>query len=71
MTETEIERLAELISIKTSEKYLVIAEKLMKGKIQLHYSECEVKRFTPVKIGILAILTSAATLLGKWFLSKL
>ncbi len=49
MENIEIERLAELISIKTSEKYLEITKEFTKTQIYLHAAKCEAKKFVSLK----------------------
>lgn len=56
MENKEIERLAELISIKTSEKYLVITEKSIATQIRLHAAQCEAKKFVSIKNFVSGIL---------------
>jgi len=56
MENREIERLAELISIKTSEKYLKITKDFVDTQIQLHSARCEAKKFASVKNFVSGIL---------------
>ena len=56
MENIEIERLAELISIKTSEKYLEITKDFTKTQIYLHAAKCEAKKFGSIKNLVSGIL---------------
>jgi len=56
METQEIERLAELISIKTSEKYLKITKEFIDNQISLHSAQCEAKKFTAIKNLVSGIL---------------
>ena len=56
MENKEIERLAELISIKTSEKYLKITKEFIDNQIKLHSAQCEAKKFVSIKNFISGIL---------------
>ena len=56
MENKEIERLAELISIKTSEKYLAVTKEFIDTQISLHAAQCEAKKFVSVKNFVSGIL---------------
>ena len=75
MTNREVETLAELVALKTTEamkeSVLVITEKMIADKVELHSSQCEVGRLTTVKTTLIMLLTSSVTLFGRWILSKI
>lgn len=56
MENKDIERLAELISIKTADKYLEITKDFVANAIRLHAAQCEAKKFVSIKNFISGIL---------------
>lgn len=56
MENKDIERLAELISIKTADKYLEITKEFIDNQIRLHSAQCEAKKFTSIKNLVSGIL---------------
>ena len=75
MTTKEVETLAELVAIKTTEAMkeciLDITKEMIADKVALHSAQCKVGRLTAAKTGLIMLLTSSVTLFGRWFLSKL
>lgn len=70
MTEREIERLAELVSIKTSEKYLQISKEVIHEGIALHSAQCEAKKFGKLKSFLSAIGGGIIVSAISWFSKK-
>lgn len=70
MENKEIERLAELISIKTAEKYLEITEKYTNTQIRLHAAQCVAKKFVAVKNLVSGILGGVVVGLIIWLIKK-
>ncbi|MCK9519882.1 MAG: hypothetical protein M0R06_03295 [Sphaerochaeta sp.] len=56
MTEQQMNQLAELISIKTSERYMVIVKEHVATQIELHAANCAAKKYTWVKNLVSAII---------------
>ena len=70
MTEREIERLAELISIKTSEKYLIISKQAMAQAIEIHAIQCQVGKYRKITALISAVIGGALMAGLNWFMRK-
>lgn len=70
MENKEIERLAELISIKTSEKYLKITKEFIDNQIKLHAAQCEAKKFASIKNFISGILGGIVVGAIIWLIRK-
>lgn len=70
MENKEIERLAELISIKTSEKYLVITKEFIDNQISLHSAQCEAKKFASIKNFVSGILGGAVVGVIIWLVKS-
>ena len=70
MTEREIERLAELISIKTSEKYLVISKECMRQAIDIHVINCQVGKYKKITAFISALIGGIIVTLVNWFIRR-
>jgi hypothetical protein len=70
MTEREIERLAELVSIKTNEKYLQIAKEIIHEGIILHSAQCEAKKFGKLKSFLSAVSGGVIVASISWLLRK-
>jgi len=71
MTEREIERLAELISIRVNEKYLAITRTLIDEKIQTHKLECEAGKFSKVMGIVFAVIGGTVVAMVNWALRKI
>jgi hypothetical protein len=56
MSDREIETLAELISIKTADRYLVVTKELIAKEIKMHATTCENGKFKKVATAIAAIV---------------
>ncbi len=65
LSEHDVERIAELFSIKTSERYLQITEKLIDNKLQLHAATCKKGNCGEATRAIKAIIGVIVTI-GKW-----
>ena len=70
MTEREIERLAELVSIKVSERYLLISKELVKSEIRLHVVSCAAGKFSKIMGIACAVIGGSAVALVNWILRK-
>ena len=70
MNDHEQEKLAELIAIKVSEKYLIITEKHVSTQIKLHKAECTVGKCSKVISVISAIFCGVCVALFSWFIKK-
>jgi len=70
MENREIERLAELISIKTSEKYLTITKEFIDNQIKLHSAQCEAKKFTSVKNFVSGIIGGIVVGFVIWIIKR-
>lgn len=71
MTEREIERLAELISIKTSEKYLMISKESIKQAIEVHVANCQAGKFQKITALFSAVVGGIFVAIASWLLRKL
>ena len=70
MENKEIERLAELISIKTSEKYLAVTKEFIDTQIRLHSAQCEAKKFMAIKNLVSGILGGIVVGVIIWLIKK-
>lgn len=70
MTEREIERLAELVAIKVSERYLLINKAGMKAEIALHRAECKAGKFTKLMGVAYAIVGGVVVAVINWLLAR-
>ena len=70
MTEREIERLAELVSIKVSERYLLISKELVKNEIVLHVAQCKAGKFSKLMGVVCAVIGGSAVAIVNWILRK-
>ena len=70
MTEREIERLAELISIKTSEKYLIISKEVIKNALEIHVYECQVGKYRKITAVISAVIGGGLVTAVNWLTKK-
>lgn len=70
MTEREIERLAELVSIKVSERYLLISKELVRSEINLHVVSCAAGKFTKIMGVVCAVIGGSAVALVNWIIKK-
>lgn len=70
MTEKEIETLAELISIKTADRYLKVTREIIGTELKLHSSTCEVKKYRKVAAAVSAIIGGVIVACVSWFLNK-
>ncbi|MDD5328336.1 MAG: hypothetical protein PHY02_11090 [Phycisphaerae bacterium] len=74
MDSREIETLAELISIKTAEKYMEITKQYIQKEIALHEANCTVKKDartkTTVSNVITGIVVGAIVAVVDWFIKK-
>ena len=66
MDDKEIETLAELISIKTSEKYLNITKEFTETQIALHSAQCEARKYKGLKNLLSGMLGAVIVLLADW-----
>jgi hypothetical protein len=65
MSDKEIETLAELISIKTADRYLVVTKELIAKEIKMHATTCENGKYKRVATAISALIGGGiATLLN-------
>ena len=71
MTEKEIERLAELISIKTSERYLQVTKDMILNEIRAHSFECEARKYGKFKVFISSIVGGSIVALINWIIRRL
>ncbi|MDD5459412.1 MAG: hypothetical protein PHF37_08485 [Phycisphaerae bacterium] len=70
MTRDEIETLAELIAIKTNDRYLEIVEKIIANEITSHSSRCEVNKYRKTASVISAIFGGIIVAVVDWILKK-
>lgn len=70
MTEKEIERLAELVAIKVSERYLVISKDVVKHAIQSHKFECRAGVFSRTMGVVCAVIGGCVVALFNWIIRK-
>lgn len=70
MTEREIERLAELVAIKVSERYLMISKEQMKNAIRTHHAECAAGKFSKLMGLVFAVIGGTAVAVVNWILKK-
>lgn len=68
MTEGEIEKLAELIAIKTSERYLKITKEHVDTQIKLHESECSAKKYSKGENFVSAAIGGIIVAIVSWWL---
>lgn len=75
MTNLEIEQLAELIAIKTTEvtkkAILEITNKMMDDKVLLHSAQCEAKSYGTVKTFSIAAIGGIIATIAKWAIGKI
>lgn len=71
MTDTEIERLAELVAIKVNERYLVIAKDHIGTQINLHAANCVVAKTKTARGLIFGAIGGIIVAIFSWILSKL
>lgn len=57
MSDKEIETLAELISIKTADRYLSVTKELIANSILLHSTTCEKDKYKKVSTAIVALIS--------------
>lgn len=70
MTEREIERLAELVAIKVSERYLIISKELVKNEIKLHVVSCAANKFSKIMGIVFAVIGGSCVAVVNWLLKK-
>jgi len=70
MTEREIERLAELVAIKVSERYLLISKELVEDKIELHVAECSARKFSKLMGVVYAVIGGSLVAAFNWILRR-